>query len=172
MVIAHRSTGKMQQPLTVLHSQHLTPPWAPGRRSWLHWLLSVSLSLCSMCSESGSISVDDTSCASSWASLREVRVKFGCLSLWERTLYIQSGGVAPTACHKGWHCIERANTRTEPEGKHCMKAAPHTPYRGVNLLRYSPSHMRVGANKREVSSPKCQRQLSSAHSQPSREVFL
>lgn len=66
-------------------------------------VVSLANSLWTACSESGSISMADTCCSSSCASLREVRVKFCCWSLCKRKLYIQRARVAPTAWNKG--CI-------------------------------------------------------------------
>lgn len=56
-----------------------------------------------------------------------MRVKYCCLSLWERTVYIQSGGVAPTACDKGCIALKEQIPELSLKRKHCMKAAPHTP---------------------------------------------
>lgn len=110
-------------------------------------VVSLANSLSAVCSESGSISMADTSSrSSSHASRREVRVKFCCLSLWKRMLYSQRARVAPTAWTKGCIILKEQIPELTLKGKHYMKTSfGHlSTKKDINVLMYSPSHVEFG----------------------------
>lgn len=139
--------GKIQQLLTMLHSQQLSSHWSPGRRWGLNELLSVSLTVC----ERRAQKVE--------ASVWPIPAVAALVHHWERSelnfaagLYAKEGF---TSRELGWHPLHEIRDASYcrskyPEltlkGKHCMKTSfvhPSTKM-DINLLMYSPSHLEFG----------------------------